>query len=77
MRTRGEGTSDTTVDLGGQGPSASSPRSKMSPCPSCPHVFPPQHLTAALSYGKEQPRITDRLRMGNCGESFTQGLPAL
>ena len=64
MRTRGGGTSDAVVDLGGQGPSASSPRFAESPSPNCPASFRPQHLTVVTivsSCGKKQTRITDML----------------
>jgi len=60
VRTRADGTRDTVVKLGGQGPSASSPRLKVSPSPSWPLMFQPQHLTVASSCGEEQPRFTDR-----------------
>ena len=47
------------VELGGQGPLISSPRLKVSPSPSCPALFLPQHLTVASSCEKH-PRITER-----------------
>jgi hypothetical protein len=49
VRTRRAGTCDAVVELGGQGPLASSPRLKVSPSPSCPLSFCPQHLTVASS----------------------------
>jgi hypothetical protein len=53
---------DAVVELGGQGPLASSPRFKVSPCPSCPTSLCPQHLTVASSCGETQSSITARLR---------------
>jgi hypothetical protein len=74
MRTgsRGAGARDAVVELGGQGPLASSPRSTVSPSPSCPALLLPQHLMVASSCGERQPRITDRFRIGSWGESFNQ-----
>jgi len=46
---------DAVVELGGQGPLALAPRSEVSPSPSCPAPFQPQHLTVASSCGEEQP----------------------
>ena len=62
MRTRGAGTRDAVMEFGRQGPLASSPRLKVSPSPSCPLMFMPQHLTVVSFCGEQQPRITDRLR---------------
>jgi hypothetical protein len=64
VRIRGADTSDAVVELGGQGPLASSPRFEESPSPSCPSLFRPQHLSVASSCGEKQPRITDRLIKG-------------
>ena len=61
MRTCGAGTRVAVVELGGQGPLASSPRCDPSPIPICPYMLPPQHLRVASSCGEEQPRITDWL----------------
>jgi hypothetical protein len=61
VRTRRAGTSEAVVVLGGQGPSASSPRLEVSPSPSCPASFLPQHLTVASSCGEKQPGTTDWL----------------
>jgi hypothetical protein len=74
VRTRGAGERDTVVELGGQGPLASSPRSVSTPSPSCPSIVPPQHLRVASSCGEKHPRITDWLKIGGWGESITQGL---
>ena len=60
MRTCGAGTRVAVVELGGQGPLASSPRIAVSPSPSCPTSLCPQHLTVASSCGEKQLRITDR-----------------
>ena len=43
-------TRDAVMELGGQRPLASSPRSEVSPSPSCPYLFWPQHLTVASSW---------------------------
>ena len=54
MRTHGAGTKDAVVhmvELGGQGPLASSPRFEMSPSPSFPLVLLPQHLRVVSSCG--------------------------
>ena len=68
----------TVVGLGGQGPLAAPPRFELSPSPSCPESFRPQHLRVASSCGKKQPRITNRCE--NCtntlGASCAQGLEA-
>ena len=64
VRTLEVGTSAAVVGLVGQGPLASSPRSEVSPRPSCPYMLWPQHLTVASSCGEKQPRINDRLRIG-------------
>jgi len=69
------------VDLGGQGPLASSPRFAESPSPNCPALFKPQHLTIVTivsSCGKKQPRITGRFSSGinMWDESVTKGLLA-
>ena len=56
MRTRKAGKRNAVVELGGQGPLALSPRLTVSPCPSCPLLLLPQHLTLASSCGEEQPR---------------------
>ena len=70
MRTREAGTTDAVVEVGGQGPLASSPRFEVSPSPSCPLlIFSPQHLRVASSCG-EEPRITDRLSKDGCCDSF-------
>ena len=74
VKTRGAGTRDVVVDLGGQGPLALSPRLNLSPIPSCPASFCPQHLTVASSCGEKQPRISHRFSKDGWGESFTQGL---
>jgi len=84
VRTRGADTKDVVMEFGGQEPLASSPRSKVSPCPSCPASFIPQHLRAASSCGEtfchsdilEQPRTTGRSRKAGRAESFTKGLRA-
>ena len=68
------GTRDAVVELGGQGPLASSPRFAVSPCPSCPALLLPQHLMVASSCGEMQPRITGRLSKDRWGESCTQGI---
>ena len=60
VRTRADGPRDAEVELGGQGPLVLSPRLTVSPSPSCPLMFQPQHLTVASSCGEEKPRITDR-----------------
>ena len=49
MSTRGTGTRDAVVELGGQGPLASLPRCVSTPIPSCPYLLWPQHLTVASS----------------------------
>jgi hypothetical protein len=59
-------------ERGGQGPLASTPRCEVSPNPSCPSLFLPQHLTVASSCGEKQPRVTDWLRGDEFGESFTE-----
>ena len=61
------------VELGGQGPLALSPRVAVSPSPSCPASFRPQHLTVASSCGEQQSPITERLCTGIWGESFNRG----
>jgi len=60
VRTRGAGSIEAAVELGGHEPLAWSPRLEVSPSPSCPLKFQPQHLTVASSCGEKQP--TDRLR---------------
>ena len=70
--TRGAGTREAVVELGGHEPLALSPRFEVSPSPSCPLVFKPQHLTVASSCAEKQP--TDRSSIDRWGESFTQGL---
>ena len=72
MRTRGVGERDAVVELGGQGPLASSPRLKLSPSPSCPWILSPQHLTVASSCGEKHTTITDRSKIGGWGQSFNQ-----
>ena len=62
MSRRGASMRDAVVELGGQGPLALSPRVAVSPCPSCPLMFQPQHFTVASFCSEKQPRITDRLR---------------
>ena len=59
VRICGVSTRDAVGELAGQGPLASSPRSEVSPSPSCPHEFLPQHLTVASSCGEPQVRIRD------------------
>ena len=61
MRTLVAGTRDAVTEFGGQGPLALSPRLKVSPSPSCPLMFMPQHLTVVSFCGEQQPRIIDRL----------------
>ena len=73
VRTRRAGTSDTVVELGGQGPLVLSPRSEVSSSPSCPTLLRPQHLTVASSCREKQPRTTYWLSEDCWGESFTQG----
>ena len=60
VRTFEAGPRDAVVELGGQGPLASSPRFSVSPSPSCPLMFQPQHLTVVSFCGRKQPSITDR-----------------
>ena len=62
MRTRGAGAREAVVELGGQGPLASSPWSVSTPSPSCPSPLKPQHLRVASSCGEKQSRITDQQR---------------
>jgi len=57
VRTYQAGTKDAVMELGGQGPLASSPRFELSPRPSCPYSFKPQHLTVVSSCGEKQPGI--------------------
>ena len=76
VRTRGAGTRDAAVELGGQGPLASSPRFDLSPSPRFPSPLSPQHLRVASSCGKKQPRITIWSSLPRWGDSFTQGLQA-
>ena len=64
------------VELGGQGPLASSPLLVSSPSPSCPRSFRPQHLTVASSCGRTQQRITDQLSKDCWGESFNDWIQA-
>ena len=47
---------DAVMELGGQGPLASSPRFAVSPSPSCPKALKPQHLTVASSCSENPPR---------------------
>ena len=54
MRARGVGTQTAVVELGRQGPLALSPRFEVSPSPSCPLRFQPQHLTVASSCGETE-----------------------
>jgi len=66
VRTHGAGTKDAVVhmvELGGQGPLASSPRVETSPSPSCPLIEKPQHLTVVSFCGEKQHMITDWLRL--------------
>ena len=74
MNTRADGTRGAVVKLGGQGPLASSPRFEVSPSPSCPLMFQPQHLTVASSCGENRPKITDRIMFSLkiWGESFAK-----
>ena len=73
VRTCGAGRKDAMVELGGQGPLASSPRLNMSPSPRFPALLNPQHLTVASSCGEKQPMITARLSSEIWGESFNRG----
>ena len=59
-------------ELGGQEPLASSPRFEVSPSPSCPALFCPQHLSVVSSCGEKQLRITDR-KQRLMGRGFHQG----
>jgi hypothetical protein len=52
VRTRGAGTRAAEVELGGHEPLARSPRFEVSPSPSCPLRFQPQHLIVASSCGE-------------------------
>ena len=52
VRTRGAGKRAAEVELGGHEPLARSPRFEVSPSPSCPLMFQPQHLTVASSCGE-------------------------
>ena len=74
VRTRVDGTRDAVVELGGQGPFALSPRFEVSPSPSCPLMFHPQHLMVASSCGENQPKITNRkiVCFEIWGESFAK-----
>jgi len=53
VRTSGAGQRDEVVELGGQGPLELMPRFSLSPEPSCPKMFKPQHLTVASSCGEK------------------------
>jgi len=64
VSTSGAGKRDAGVERGGKGPLALTPRSMVSPCPSCPALFWPQHLTVASSCGEKQLRTTDRFWIG-------------
>ena len=66
----------TVVELGGQGPLALSPRVAVSPSPSCPLMFQPQHLTAVSFCSEKHPRVTDRLRISidKWGSHSPQGI---
>ena len=66
--TRRAGTKEAAVELGGHEPLALLPRFEVSPSPSCPLKFKPQHLTVASSCGEKQP--TDRLSKDLSGELF-------
>jgi len=66
----GGGTTDAVVELGVQGPLASSPRFDLSPCPSAAFALLPQHLMVLLSCGEKQPRITETLTNGKLGRIF-------
>ena len=68
---------DEVVELGGQGPLAMSPRFRVSPSPSWPSSFAPQHLIVASSCGKGTAGITDHFTTGSLGESCTEGFQAL
>ena len=70
--TRRKSTKEAAVELGGHEPLALLPRFEVSPSPSCPLKFKPQHLTVASSCGEKQP--TDRLGKDWSGESLTHGL---
>ena len=70
VRTGGTSLGDAGVELGGQGPLALAPRRAVSPSPSCPLLFQPQHLMVASSCGKKQVRVTDQFWDGILGESF-------
>ena len=72
VRTCGEGTRDAVVELGGQGPLASSPRLVVSNSPSCPKVLSPQHLRVASSCIEKQSRITDWFSNDGWAEPCTQ-----
>jgi hypothetical protein len=63
VRARWADTSNAVEELGRQGPLASSPRVEVSPSPSCPRLFLPQHLTVALSCGEKEPRVSHRLSL--------------
>jgi len=63
VRTSEDGMRDAVMELGGQGPLASSPRAEVSPRPSCPSSFQPQHLTVVSSCGEKQPGIIGWLQM--------------
>jgi len=76
VSTRGASTRDAVVELGGRGPLALSPRVEVSPSPSCPLMFQPQHLTVVSFCGEKQPRITDWLRISidKWGSHSPQGI---
>jgi len=74
VRTRDAGKRDAVFFIGGQGPLASPPRSAVSPIPSCPLLFPPQHLTVVSSCGEKQPWVTDQPNKDGWGEYFTEGI---
>ena len=61
------------VELGGQGPLASSPLCVLTPIPSCPLLLAPQHLRLVSSCGEEQPSITQLFSIGFWAECFTEG----
>jgi len=68
VSTHEAGTRHAVVELGGQGPLASSPRPEVSPCPSRPWPLPPQHLTVASSCRERDNRGS--LEVEGSGESL-------
>ena len=59
MRTCRAEKRNAAVELGGHEPLALSPRLKVSPSPSCPASFCPQHLRVESFCGEKRPRITE------------------